>query len=361
MSDPSMTAPDAARPIVREAAAFDAAALHRQLAAHQSASTARSLGQLASSFLPFLALCATMYGTLAVSYGLTLVLAVPAAGFLVRIFIIQHDCGHGAFFRSRAANTWVGRLCSIATLTPYANWRRQHAGHHANWNNLDHQASGSDIYSACLTTADYRRLRPVPRLLHRLLRHPAIALVVLPPLVFLLLYRVPFDTPAHWRRERRSVHATNLVLATLVVGLGLVAGFGAVALVQLPIMVLAAIAGVWLFSVQHRFEDAHWFTQGDWSATAAALRGTSYLRLPAILQWFTGNIGFHHVHHLNPRIPNYRLAACHAQNVDLQHVPTLSLRDALKASTYCLWDEAQQRMVRFGDCPRPAAAADATR
>ncbi len=321
------------------------------LSSHQAASPTQSLGQLASSFLPFLALCGAMYATLEVSFGLTWALAVPAAGFLVRIFVIQHDCGHGAFFRSRAANDWVGRLCSLATLTPYANWRRQHAAHHANWNNLDRRESGSDIYSACLTIREYQHFSPLRRVWYRLLRHPAVALIILPPLVFLLVYRLPFDTPAHWRRERLSVHATNLVLAMIITGLGFVVGFGAMALVQLPIMVVAAIIGVWLFSVQHRFESAHWFARAEWSAAGASLRGSSYLRLPAILQWFTGNIGFHHVHHLNPRIPNYRLAACHAASPDLQQAPTLTLRDALRAAGYWLWDEAQGRMVRFRDCP----------
>ncbi|TXL70303.1 fatty acid desaturase [Vineibacter terrae] len=292
-----------------------------------------------------------MYATLGVSFWLTLALSVPAAGFLVRIFIIQHDCGHGAFFRSRTTNDWVGRLCSLATLAPYANWRRQHAAHHANWNNLDRRESGEDIYSACLTTHEYRRLSPLRRVRYRFLRHPAVALIILPPLVFLLVYRFPFDTPAHWRRERLSVHATNLVLAAAIVGLGLVVGFGAMARVQLPIMVIASVIGVWLFSVQHRFEAAHWFVRDEWSVAGASLRGTSYLRLPAILQWFTGNIGFHHVHHLNPRIPNYRLAACHAASRQLQQAPTLTLRDALKAAAYWLWDDAQGRMVRFRDCP----------
>jgi len=329
----------------------DRAALRQVLSFHQEASPARSVGQVATSVLPFLALCAAMYATLAVSLWLTWALALPAAAFLVRIFIIQHDCGHGAFFRSRAANDWVGRLCSLATLTPYACWRRQHAAHHANWNNLDRRESGSDIYSSCLTVREYRQLTPLRRLLYRLIRHPSIALVALPPLVFLLLYRVPFDTPSHWRRERLSVHATNLALAVLLVGLGLVVGFGALAMVQLPIMFFAAIVGVWLFSVQHRFEAARWFARADWSADGASLRGTSYLRLPAILQWFTGNIGFHHVHHLNPKIPNYRLAACHAASPDLQHAPTLTLLGALKGSGWWLWDDVQGRMVRFRDLP----------
>ncbi|QQS11505.1 MAG: fatty acid desaturase [Rhodospirillales bacterium] len=350
---PTSAPRNAAAPSIHAAAdGIDRAALRRALSAHRTASPARSLGQIASSFLPFVAVCALMYATVDISFWLTLALAPLAAGFVVRIFIIQHDCGHGAFFRSRAANDWIGRLCSLATLTPYANWRRQHANHHANWNNLDRRESGADIYSTCLTTAEYGRLTARQRLGHRLMRHPVVALILLPPLVFLLLYRLPFDTPADWWRERLSVHATNLALAAMVTALGFALGFGAMAQVQLPIMAFAAIIGVWLFSVQHRFDGARWFTRDTWAATPASLRGTSYLRLPAVLRWFTGNIGFHHVHHLDPRIPNYRLAACHAGNADLQRVPTLSIGDGLRAAAYWLWDEAEGRMIRFDQYAR---------
>lgn len=324
-----------------------AAALRRTLREHQAPDHRRSAWQIAVSFLSLIGLCALMYVLVDVSTWLTLALAVPAAGFVVRIFILQHDCGHGALFRSKRLNDWVGRLCSLVTLTPYANWRRQHASHHANWNNLDRRESGADIYSTCLTTAEYRRLGPASRLLYRVLRHPLVALVLLPPLVFIVLYRVPFDTPAAWRRERLSVHLTNLALVALAVTLGLTLGFGAVALVQLPIMVVAAIIGVWLFSVQHRFDGAHWFRRVAWSPQAASLRGTSYLRLPGVLRWFTGDIGYHHVHHLNARIPNYRLADCHAASPALREVPTLSLLGALRSSTLWLWDEERARMVPF--------------
>lgn len=323
------------------------ASIRQTLSDHQLPDPGRSIRQIAVSFLSFIGLCALMYVTVDISTWLTLALAVPAAGFVVRIFILQHDCGHGALFRSRALNDWTGRLCGLVTLTPYANWRRQHAQHHANWNNLDRRESGADFYSSCLTTAEYRRLSPLRRLLHRLLRHPLVAQVLLPPLIFLVLYRLPFDTPAAWRRERLSVHATNLALVALFATLGLMRGFGSVALVQLPIMVVAAIIGVWLFSVQHRFEGTAWFRRGTWSAQAASLQGTSYLRLPGLLRWFTGNIGYHHVHHLNARIPNYRLAACHDANAALRQVPTLDLAAALRSSACWLWDEEQGRMVTF--------------
>lgn len=323
------------------------ALLRRRLHPYQTPSLVLSLAQLATSILPFIGCWALMILSLDASYAVTLLLAVPAAGFLVHIFIIQHDCGHGAFFRSGWANDAVGTLCGVMTLTPYANWRRQHAGHHANWNNLDRRNSGCDIYSSCLTLAEYQALDRRGRRLHRLLRHPAVALILLPPLIFLVLYRFPFDTPPDWRQERLSVHATNLMIAAVLLALGIWLGFGAVLLVQLPITILAAIAGVWLFSVQHRFEHTLWVRQGQWDPVLAALRGSSYLRLPTVLKWFTGNIGFHHVHHLNPRIPNYRLEECHRRFPVLQTVPVLTLGAALAGCRHWLWDEARGKLVPF--------------
>lgn len=315
----------------------------------QASRRTKSLGQIANSFLPLIALCALMYATLDLGYWLTLALSVPAAGFVVRIFIIQHDCGHGAFFRSRRANDIVGTLCSLVTVTPYENWRRQHAGHHANWNNLDRRSSGADIYSSCMTTAEYRALGPVRRLLYRAVRNPLVSLVLLPPLVFLLLYRVPFDTPRAWRKERLVVHATNLAIAAVFLGLGVALGFTNVLLVQLPITIMASIVGVWLFSVQHRFEGTMWTRRPDWTHRSASLDGSSYLHLPRLLQWFTGNIGFHHVHHLNSRIPNYRLEECHVSDPALAPGTRLTLWTGLKSWRFGLWDEERCKMVRFAD------------
>jgi acyl-lipid omega-6 desaturase (Delta-12 desaturase) len=283
-----------------------------------------------------------------VSLWITLLLSVLAAGFLVRIFIIQHDCGHGSFFKSRRANELIGSLCSLMTLTPYAFWRRQHARHHGSWNNLDRRAaSGLDIYSSCMTVMEYRALRCWRRCLVRLTHHPIVANLLLPLLLFVILYRVPFDAARGWRRERRGVYLTNLALVALIGGLGLVLGYGRVAAVQLPIMAIASIVGVWLFSIQHRFEHAKWMPEASWSFTAASLRGTSYLRLPRLLQWFTGNIGFHHVHHINPRIPNYRLEECHNADARFQLAATLTLRTALQAPRYALWDTDLRRLVPF--------------
>jgi omega-6 fatty acid desaturase (delta-12 desaturase) len=312
----------------------------------------RSTLQLLTSFGPFIASCVAMYLAYPISPWLTLALSVPTGAFLVRVFIVQHDCGHGAFFASRSANTLVGRLCSLITLTPYANWGRQHGAHHANWNNLDRRTTGSDIYSACLTVREYQALSPWQRFLYRLPRHPVIAHIVLPPLVFLLLYRLPFDTPRAWVRERLSVHLTNLALAAMFTTLVALVGWREVLLVHGPIMVVASILGVWLFSLQHRFETARWSAEGDWSFIRASLDGSSYLRLPRILHWLTGNIGFHHVHHLNPRVPNYALRACHEAVNSLHPVQGLSLRDGFSAPRLTLWDETRGRLVRFADAGR---------
>jgi acyl-lipid omega-6 desaturase (Delta-12 desaturase) len=296
--------------------------------------------QIVTSFGGFIACSAAIYALVALVSPWWLVLAPVASGFLVRIFIIQHDCGHGAFYRSKQANTIIGYACSLMTLAPYASWRRQHAGHHGVWNDLDRRDRGVDIYSTCLTVAEYAALSPRARLWHRISRHPLITHLLLPPVVFFLLYRLPFDMPKSWTHERRALALTNLALLGLYGGLGWLLGF------DVPIMALAAIIGVWLFGVQHRFEGVYWARHAEWNATDAALRGSSYLRLPRVLQWFTGNIGFHHLHHLNPRIPNYRLEDCHKTIPRLNQVKTLTFWDALlRAPRFMLWDEEHQAMV----------------
>lgn len=315
----------------------------------------RSALQLLTSFGPFFASCAAMYSVFPVSYLLTLALAVPTGALLVRIFIVQHDCGHGSFFASRRANAMVGRACSLITMTPFANWGRQHNLHHADWNNLDRTGGGADIYSSCLTVRGYLALSRWHRLLYRLPRHPLIANVVLPPLVFLLLYRVPFDTPRSWVRERRSVWLTNVALICLFGSLTIIFGWQEVLLIHLPIMVVASILGVWLFSLQHRFETARWTVKGEWSFVDAALEGSSWFNLPRALHWLTGNIGFHHVHHLNPRVPNYRLSAVHEVVRALHPVPPLSFWGGLAATFLTLWDEQRGRLVRFRDVDAQAA------
>ena len=322
-------------------------ALLASLREYQAPSLHRSVLQLATTGGAYVAMLALMYAALQISFWLALPLAVPAAGMVVRLFIIQHDCGHGSYFRSPYANAAVGWLCSLATFTPYGNWRRQHAGHHAVWNNLDRREN-ADLYSTCLTVAEYAALSPTRQLAYRALRHPLVTQLLLPPLVFLVLYRVPFDTPRNWRSERRGVYATNLALLAGLGSFGLLLGWGTLARVELPVMVFASIAGVWLFSVQHRFEDAEWMRQADWTALRASLHGSSYLELPRLLQWFPGNIGFHHVHHLVPRVPNYRLEACHAALAGRAGpVRRLSFIEALRAPSFALWDEVAARMTPF--------------
>jgi omega-6 fatty acid desaturase (delta-12 desaturase) len=307
----------------------------------------RSIVQLVTSFGPFLAGCVAMHLAAPFSFPLALALAAPTGALLVRVFIVQHDCGHGSFFASQHANAIVGRACSLFTFTPYANWRRQHGLHHADWNNLDR--AGGDIYSACLTVRDYLALSRRGRLLYRLPRHPLVANVLLPPLVFLLIYRVPFDTPHDWPAERRSVHLTNAALVCLFGALTLLVGWRQVLLLHLPAMIVASILGVWLFSLQHRFETARWTAKGDWSFVEAALQGSSWFALPRVLHWLTGNIGFHHIHHLNPKVPNYRLSDAHDAVQALHVVPPLGLRRGLAASFLTLWDEELGRLVRFRD------------
>ena len=314
-----------------------------------------SIFQLVSSVGLFAGASALMYWSLQLSYLVTLLLAIPTGALLVRVFIIQHDCGHGSFFVSRRANDVVGSLCSVLTLTPYTNWRRQHAGHHATWNNLDKRYSGSDIYSVCLTVAEYRALTLRQRFFHRLIRHPLISHIVLPPLVFLFLYRVPFDTPKNWSRERRAVYLHDAAIVAAVCTLGITVGFVPALMVQVPVILVTSIIGVWLFAIQHRFDDSRWARQKQWSFTSAALDGSSYLKLPKILQWCTGNIGFHHVHHLAPRIPNYRLESCYRDIAALRDSSNLTLRSAFMCIRLALWDEERQCLVRFKDVSREIA------
>ncbi|MGD0109569.1 MAG: fatty acid desaturase [Rhodopila sp.] len=335
----------------------DRRTLLASLAAFQRPSTGRSITQLAMTAAPYAALVVLMYYSYYhISCWLSLALALPAAGFVVRLFIIQHDCGHGAYFRSRWANDIVGRLCSLTTYTPFAHWRRHHAAHHAVWNNLDKRPG--DIYSGCLTLKEYEALSPLRQRLYRAALHPLVSQLLLPPVVFVLLYRIPFDAPKGWGKERVGVYLTNLGIGGFLLTLTLLLGWEPVLLVQLPVIIVASIIGVWLFSVQHRFEDSLWARQTEWTAAGAALHGSSWLKLPRILQWFTGNIGFHHVHHLMPRVPNYRLQAAHrADPAFAAHVTGLTLWQALRAPSFTLWDEARGAMVRFPRRRRRGSAA----
>ena len=314
----------------------------------QAPLTGRAAWQVVSTFGLYLMLVVAMYASVKVSPWLTLLLAVPASGLIVRIFMFQHDCGHNSFFASARGNRILGGACSLVTLTPFAYWRRLHARHHGNWNNLDNRGIPADFYSDCLTVAEYTALSPRKRWLYRFTHHAALVHFLLPPIIFMLLYRVPFDTPATCRDERRSVYLLNIGLLAMFGALSYFLGFRNVLLVHVPALALSAIIGIWLFSVQHRFEDAQWVRKEDWKLVPAALHGTSYLKLPGLLQWFSGSIGVHHVHHLRPRIPNYRLQDCHDSCAELTNSATvLGLREALRAPSFALWDEQLERMVPF--------------
>jgi omega-6 fatty acid desaturase (delta-12 desaturase) len=324
----------------------DQAGLRERIAPFQSAHVPTSVLQAATTIGGYLGTCAAIYWALDVSYWLAGGLVPVAIGLLVRSFIIQHDCGHGAYFPKRKWNDALGMLCSVLTFTPYLSWKRQHAGHHGTWNNLDaRDAAGVDIYSTCLTVEEYQAFGPLARSRFRVTRHPIVANIILPPLVFLMLYRVPFDMPAHWVAERRGVYLTDGALLAVYGGLALVVGIGPMLIVQGAIMVGASIVGVWLFTVQHRSPDVRWIRREAWSAGSAALTGSTYFCLPSLLQWFTGNIGLHHIHHLNARIPNYRLQECLDAVPELREVPTVTLGSSFHAVRFVLWDERAGRMT----------------
>jgi omega-6 fatty acid desaturase (delta-12 desaturase) len=302
----------------------------------------RSLLDLATSIVPYLVLMVGSYFALSVSYLLVLAMAIPAAGFLIRTFIVFHDCTHGSFFRSRRANRWVGAVVGLALFMPFLRWQHTHAMHHASAGDLERRGSG-DVLT--LTVAEYRARGPRGRLAYRLFRHPLVMFGLGPFAIMIVGPRLPAKGARP--RMRRSVMRTNLALLVLIAGLCWLVGPIDYLLVQAPAAMLAMASGIWLFYVQHQFEDAYWEQDSDWSWVDAALRGSSYLRLSPVLQFFTGNIGLHHVHHLCAKIPNYNLQAAHESHPALADVPTLSLREALRTTRLKLWDEDTRRMVRF--------------
>lgn len=315
--------------------------LRRILVPYQSPDITRSIWQVVSSFVPYLLLWYAMYRSLEISFWLTILLAIPAAGFLVRIFIIFHDCGHGSFFKSRTANDSLGIIAGLLTFTPYYDWRHSHAIHHATAGNLDRRGRG-DVLT--LTVCEYISLPWWKRLAYRIMRHPLLMFTVGSFFVFIVLNRFPRRDSG--KREFFSVLWTDLALGGIIVGLVLLIGWQAYLLVQVPIMLFAASTGVWLFYVQHNFEGTYWDRKEGWDFFKAGLQGSSFYKLPAVLQWFTGNIGFHHIHHLAPRIPNYKLPACNAENTELQVNP-LTFLPSLKSLKLRLWDEESGKMVGF--------------
>jgi omega-6 fatty acid desaturase (delta-12 desaturase) len=306
---------------------------------------------LATSVVPYLALSVAMYLALKVSYLLVLVIAIPASGFLMRTFVLFHDCSHGSFLASKRANAWLGVVLGLFVYSPFLRWRHDHAIHHATSGDLDRRGGG-DVRT--LTVAEYHALAPRSRLAYRLFRHPLIMFGVGPIVALLIGPRLVARSARP--RMRRSVIRTNIALAVLVTALCLLIGWSEFLLIQAPMVMLAGSAGIFLFYVQHQFEDAYWQDTGDWSYAEAALRGSSYLKLPKVLRFFSGNIGLHHVHHLNAHIPNYNLQRAHDENAIFHEVPTLSLRDALRAVRLKLWDEDTGRLVSFAQARSTSAS-----
>ena len=312
----------------------------------------RSSLDLATSVLPYLALSYAMYLALGVSYLVVLVIAVPAAGFLLRTYILFHDCAHGSFLPSKRANAWLGVALGLVVWSPFHSWRHSHAVHHATSGDLDRRGVG-DV--ATLTVAEYRALPWRTRLGYRLFRNPLVMFGVGP--LWAMVIQPRFVPRAARPRIRRSIIATNVVLAAMISLLCWLIGWEDFLLVWAPTAWLAGSAGVFLFFVQHQFEDAYWESTENWSYAEAALQGSSYLKLPRVLQFFTGNIGVHHVHHLSARIPNYNLQRAHDANPIFHDVPTLSLWDGLRTVRLKLWDEDSRRLVTWRQARAAAGSA----
>ncbi|MBL8563016.1 MAG: fatty acid desaturase [Gemmobacter sp.] len=319
------------------------------LARYRDPSTRRSLFELAVTLGPFLALWGVAWAALSISPWLALAIGALNGGFLVRIFIIQHDCGHGSFLKNRRAQDWIGRMLGVLTLTPYAVWRRTHAIHHAHHGDLDHRGIG-DVTT--LTVAEYRARSRFGRFLYRLYRHPLVLFVLGPSYLFLLQNRLPLGLMTQGWRYWASAMGTNAMIALSLAGIVWLGGGWPVLLIFLPSSVVAATIGVWLFYVQHQFEETHWSKGAEWDLHNAALEGSSHYVLPQPLRWLSGNIGIHHVHHLYSRIPFYRLPEVIRQHAELAEVQRLTIRDSLRTVGLHLWDEVQGKLISISEAKR---------
>ncbi len=310
--------------------------------------------QILTTVIPLVLLWTLMMMAVNGAYWLTLALSVPAAAFTVRLFIIQHDCGHRSFFRSRRLNDVLGTLIGVVTLTPHAYWRRAHNVHHATCGNLQKRGIG-DV--SVLTVAEYRGLPAWKRLAYRVYRNPAIMMGIGPLYLFVVKYRLPLDLIRRHPWLLLSVMGTNAAIAGVLAGLGAAFGFANVLMVHAPIVVLSSAAGVWMFYVQHQFERTSWMDDEDWDFHEASVAASSYYDLPKPLEWLTGHIGLHHIHHLSCRIPNYRLNACLDDLPALKTINRIGLWDSLSCLRLALWDETTQRLISFGGLARKPAAA----
>jgi len=312
------------------------------VAKYQNPQRAKSIGQLLNTLIPYAIIWYVLIKYLSVSLWITLPLMLIAAGLLVRVFIIFHDCGHGSFFRSQKANNFWGFITGMLIFTPYQNWRHDHAVHHSHSGNLDHRGVG-EIWT--MTVLEYLKSSRWVRIKYRLARHPFCLFIIGPAILFLILQRIPLKGAS--KTGRKSIHLTSAGILMMAVIISLMVGLKTYLLIQLPIVMIAATAGVWLFYIQHQFEGVYWERNIHWDYLTEALKGSSYLKLPKVLQWFTGNIGFHHIHHLSPRIPNYNLERCYKENPIFQQIKPITFFKSFEALAFRLWDEQHNRLVGF--------------
>ncbi|WP_069301524.1 fatty acid desaturase [Neptunicoccus sediminis] len=325
----------------------------QSLAQYRKPNTPRAIYELAASLLPFIGLWALAWWMIPHSAVLAVLIAIINGGFLVRLFAIQHDCGHGAFVKNAKASNWIGRCLGVLTLTPYAVWRKSHSHHHSTSGNLDHRGMG-DVHTK--TVAEYAELNRWQKLGYRLYRSPFVLFGLGPVYLFVLQNRLPIGLMTAGRVYWISAMGTNAVLALL---LGLIAYFGGIwplLLVFAPTVMTAAAAGVWLFYVQHQFEETHWDRDDAWNIQDAAFHGSSYYKLPALLNWLTAYIGVHHVHHLNCRIPFYRLPEVLSDHTRLAHIQIITLAESFHCARLHLWDEDQRRLLSFAHANKLIAA-----
>lgn len=310
----------------------------------------RSVWQIINSVGSYMLVWVAIVLLMKVSVWLTIPLILLAAGLLVRIFIIFHDCGHGSFFRSKKLNRIVGSACGILSFTPYDKWTDSHLHHHQTVGNLDKRGDG-DVWT--MTVEEYQSSSSKKQFLYRLFRHPLFLIVFGGPLNFMIYSR--FTRRSMTKKQKNNIYFTNVILALLIAGMSWLIGWQTFLLIQIPVMALAAMGGIYLFYFQHQFEDVTWRRNEDWNYKDMALDGSSFFKLPKILQWFTGNIGFHHVHHLGPTIPNYNLAKCHNENTIFKGIKPFTMIHSFYALNLRLWDEKNQRIITFRELKKNLA------
>ena len=322
---------------------------YSQLRDYSKPSTRKSIIQILNSFVPLILLTALMVITVEMeySYWITLGLALLVSGFFVRVFIIFHDCTHGSFMKSRKWMNFVGHVSGILTFTPFSPWQSSHNKHHATAANLDRRGVG-DIWTMTLT--EYAEASKMKRFWYRLFRNPFFLFTVAPVFQFFIIYRLP--NKGAKKKDKQSLIITNLALLGIFVGFWLLWGIGTYFKVFLPILAISSSLGLWLFFVQHQYETVYWESGKNWDPIKAALKGSSFLKLPAVLRWFSGNIGYHHIHHLHPGIPNYNLVACHKSIKELQEVETLTLFSSFKSLVLHIYDESNGRLIKFKEAKR---------